>query len=270
MSCKQRVGYLSMVRVDYAERQRRHYDRIAETYAANLGYAHTQEYMRYLDGEFLALLPEGRLGTVVELCCGTGEAYALVAERADFAIGLDVSFEMLRRARDRHPALHVLQGDATKLPMRDGIADAVLIHGGIHHVPDRIGLFSEIRRILKKGGRLYFYEPVDDFWLWRMIRKAVYRFSPILDHLTEEPLRKSRTFAEFAAAGLRPVAWNTRGLIGFCLFMNSDILVINRAFRFLPGIRSLTRAAYRLDDWLIRRRGLQGCGLIALGSAERA
>ena len=71
-----------------AERQRRHYDRVAERYAANLGYPHTREYMRYLDSEFVGLLPAGRLGVVVELCCGTGEAYALVADRADYAVGV--------------------------------------------------------------------------------------------------------------------------------------------------------------------------------------
>jgi ubiquinone/menaquinone biosynthesis C-methylase UbiE len=258
-----------MVQTDHAKRQRHHYDRIAETYAANLGYPHTQEYMRYLDREFLTLLPPGPLGVVVELCCGSGVAYALVADRAKEAVGLDISYEMLKQARRRHPELHVVQGDATRLPMRDGFADAVLIHGGIHHVPDRIGLFREISRILKPGGRLCFYEPVDDFWLWRAIRKVVYRLSPALDHQTEEPLRKDKTFAQLAEAGLRPLAWNARGFIGFCLFMNSDILVVNRALRYLPGIRAVTRAACRLDDWLIRRKRLQGWGLIALGSAER-
>jgi SAM-dependent methyltransferase len=81
-----------------ADRQRRHYDRIAELYATNLGYPHTQEYMRYLDGEFVELLPPGRLGVVVELCCGAGEAYALVADRADLAIGVDVSAPVAIRA----------------------------------------------------------------------------------------------------------------------------------------------------------------------------
>ena len=160
---------------DSAERQRRHYDRIAELYAANLAYPHTQEYMRYLDGEFLRLLPQGRLGVVVELCCGTGEAYALVADKADLAVGVDISLQMLKRAQARHPQLRVVHADATRLPLREGLADTVLIHGGIHHVPDRIGLFQEVRRILKPGGRFYFHEPVDDFWLWRLIRKGIYR-----------------------------------------------------------------------------------------------
>ena len=84
--------------------------------------------MRYLDTEFVALMPPGRLGTVVELCCGTGEGYTRLADKADFAIGLDVSIEMLKRARKLHPDLRLIQGDATALPMRDGCADVVVIH----------------------------------------------------------------------------------------------------------------------------------------------
>jgi SAM-dependent methyltransferase len=155
------------------------------------------------------------------------------------------------------------------VPLRDAIADTVLIHGGIHHVPDRVALFKEVSRILKPNGRFYFHEPVDDFWLWRLIRRLVYRLSPALDHTTEAPLRKASTCRDLAAAGLRPVAWRTRGLIGFCLFMNSDILIFNRAFRYVPGIRGITRAACRLDDWLSRRGGLRTAGLIAIGAAEK-
>jgi SAM-dependent methyltransferase len=254
---------------DIAGRQRRHYDRIAAHYAANLAYPHTQEYTRYLDGEYLSLLPAGRLGVVVEICCGTGEAYALVADRAELAIGIDISLQMLKRAQARHPKLRLVQGDATRLPLREGLADVVLIHGGIHHVPDRIGLFQEVRRILKPGGRFYFHEPVDDFWLWRLIRKGIYRISPSLDHTSEAPLRRESTMAELSGAGLRPVAWNTRGFLGFCLFMNSDVLIFNRAFQYLPGIRALTRAACRLDHWMAGRPGLRNSGLIAVGAAER-
>ena len=254
---------------DIAERQRRHYDRIADLYAANLAYPHTQEYMRYLDGEFLRLLPQGGLGSVVEICCGTGEAYALVADRAEFAIGVDISLQMLKRAQARHPKLRLVQGDATRLPLREALADTVLIHGGIHHVPDRLALFREVRRILKPGGRFYFHEPVDDFWPWRLIRKAIYRISPSLDHTSEAPLRRESIMAELSAAGLLPVAWNTRGFLGFCLFMNSDVLIFNRAFRYLPGIRALTRAACRFDHWMIGRSALRHSGLIAVGAAER-
>ncbi len=70
-------------------------------------------------------------------------------------------------------------------------------------------------------------------------------------------------------AGLVCRAWRTHGFLGFCLFMNSDVLVFNRLFRFVPGIRGLTRLAARLDDWTLRLPGLAGAGLQVVGDAEK-
>ena len=70
-------------------------------------------------------------------------------------------------------------------------------------------------------------------------------------------------------AGLVCRDWRTYGFLGFCLFMNSDVLVFNRLFRFLPGIRALTRFATRLDDWTLRLPGLAGAGLQVVGVAEK-
>ena len=51
--------------------------------------------------------------------------------------------------------------------------------------------------------------------------------------------------------------------------MNSDVLVFNRALRFLPGIRLLTRLATRMDDWTTRLPGMERNGLIVVGAAEK-
>ena len=96
---------------------------------------------------------------------------------------------------------------------------------------------------------------MNDFALWRWVRSAVYRFSPILDHLTERPLRRSETVPVLDAAGMTMRDWSTHGFLGFCLFMNSDVLVFNRLFRFLPGIRKVTRWSAALDSWMLRCPG---------------
>ena len=107
--------------------------------------------------------------------------------------------------------------------------------GGIHHVPARLKLFAEIRRVLKPGGAFYFREPLDDFALWRAIRKVVYRVSSALDHTTERPLRRDETEAVMAKAGLKLQTWQTYGFFGFCVFMNSDVLVFNLVWRLPRG-----------------------------------
>lgn len=255
-----------------ARLQQNHYDGMVSKYVENLGYPHTQEYMAYLDRELEAMLPQGSLGTVAELCCGRGEAARLLGHRMDRCVGVDVSAGMLEVARGdlREDRYFFLQGDATMLPLRDGAFDNVVMLGGIHHVPDRVKLFSEVNRILKPGGRFYFREPVDDFMLWRAIRKIIYRASSALDHTTERPLQRAETEAALQQGGMVLRDWQTFGFVGFCLFMNSDVLVFNRLFRFLPGIRAITRAACRVDAWTTSLRPLRHAGLQVIGVAQRA
>ena len=70
-------------------------------------------------------------------------------------------------------------------------------------------------------------------------------------------------------AGLTVTHWKTYGFFGFCIFMNSDVLVFNRLFRFIPGIRAITRAAVKLDDLTIRAPGMSRAGLQLVAVATK-
>jgi SAM-dependent methyltransferase len=251
--------------------QQQHYDRVAAAYMESLAYPHTQAYMEALDEAFLRVIEPGRLGCVAEICCGRGESFRLLADRIEAGIGVDVSLSMLEAAQrdlggDRFT---FVQGDATVLPIADAQYDTVVMFGGIHHVNDRQKLFSEVFRILKPGGRFYFREPVSDFFLWRWLRSVIYRLSPALDHETERPLLHEETVPVLEKAGFVPERWVTYGFLGFCLFMNSDVLVFNRLFRYVPGIRGVTRAFARLDELTLRLPGMSRAGLMVLGSARK-
>lgn len=251
--------------------QQAHYEKIAAAYVANLNYPHTEEYLAYLDRALLEAIGDRPLGTVAELCCGRGEAFQLLGARISRGVGVDVSPSMLRAAAVLHDAdqLFFVQGDATMQPLAAASVDTVFMLGGIHHINDRPRLFAEVARILKPGGRFYFREPVSDFLLWRAIRAVIYRVSPILDHTTERPLLYDETVPLLEAAGLCPLAWRTHGFLGFCLFMNADVLAFNRLFRFVPGIRAITRAATRLDEWTVNLPGFRRAGLQVIGAAKK-
>lgn len=251
--------------------QQRHYDRVAQSYVTNLGYPHTQEYLAYLDEHLRAVIGRRSLGVTAELCCGRGEAAHLLGSDMVSYVGVDVSSRMLAAARRDLPSPRFVfvQGDCTRLPLAASSFDTVVMLGGIHHVQDRQRLFREICRILKPDGWFYWREPVSDFFLWRWIRAVIYRVSPALDHDTESPLRRQDTVPPLVEAGFLMETWKTFGAVGFCLFMNSDVLVFNRLFRFMPGIRSLTRAFVRLDDRITRSRLFDGQGLIVIGAARK-
>ena len=254
-----------------AERQRDHYDRIAAAYVEHLDYPHTEVYTDYLDRALYEAIGTRDLGVTAELCCGRGEALRLLSDRIREGIGVDISEEMLNAAIHEgvRDTWTLVQGDATKVPLADESVDSVVMLGGTHHVNDRDGLFREIARILKPGGRFYWREPVSDFLLWRGLRALIYRLSPALDHETERPLRYIETRQPLDDAGLTLDHWRTYGYAGFCLFMNSDVLVFNRLFRFLPGIRALTRFSVWVDDVLARTPGMRMRGLQVVGVASK-
>jgi len=251
--------------------QQAHYDRIASAYTANLGYPHTQEYMAYLDREMLAAAGQGSLGTLVELCCGSGEALPLFGPQVQRYVGVDVSQNMLKSAvsAHRHGDALFVQADATCVPLATGCVDTVVMLGGIHHVSARERLFAEVSRILKPGGRFLFREPVSDFFLWRVLRAMIYRWSPMLDHATERPLRYEETVPVLVQAGFQAIEYRTHGFLGFCFFMNSDVLFFNRVFRFVPGIRAITRLSARVDRAILSTPGFERAGLQVIGVARK-
>lgn len=251
--------------------QQQHYDQITTPYLANLRYPHTQEYMAYLDKVLLDAVSDVSVDTLTEVCCGSGEAVHLLRERFRRAVGVDISLSMLEAAVRKHDSerLCFVQGDATMLPLASGAFDAVAMLGGIHHVNDRAKLFAEVARILKPGGHFFWREPVSDFLPWRLLRAVVYRVSPLLDANTERPLLHRETAPILERCGLKLTKWKTYGFVGFCIFMNSDVLVFNRLFRFLPGIRWITRLAIWLDDWTTRTPGFRRSGLQVVGVAQK-
>jgi demethylmenaquinone methyltransferase / 2-methoxy-6-polyprenyl-1,4-benzoquinol methylase len=61
---------------------------------------------------------------------------------------------MLDVARTRAPGIDFVFGDALKLPFGDAIFDAVTISFGLRNVADTHHAISEMRRVVKPGGRI--------------------------------------------------------------------------------------------------------------------
>ena len=52
-----------------------------------------------------------------------------------------------------------MRGDALRLPLRDGCADAITGHSFLYLLPDREAALAEMRRVLRPGGVLALLEP---------------------------------------------------------------------------------------------------------------
>ncbi len=100
-----------------------------------------------------------RVGTWLDLCCGTGDIAFLARERSPgaFVVGLDFTLPMLavarRRGRDGGKTVSFTQGDALQLPFRDGSFDVVTVGYGLRNLADPEAGLAEMRRVLAPGGR---------------------------------------------------------------------------------------------------------------------
>jgi SAM-dependent methyltransferase len=99
--------------------------------------------------ECAGLLP---LGRTLDLGCGIGHSYELLAPRE--TVGVDIDATALEgQDRETHAA------DMRALPFGDASFDAVLSVQSIEHVPDPERVLAEVRRVLALGGVAVFVTP---------------------------------------------------------------------------------------------------------------
>jgi demethylmenaquinone methyltransferase/2-methoxy-6-polyprenyl-1,4-benzoquinol methylase len=91
---------------------------------------------------------------IVDLAGGTGDIAALMAGADRLVAVCDPSVAMMEAGRQRgRGALVWLAGAAERLPFADRTVDTLTISFGIRNVTDMPAALTEIRRVLKPGGR---------------------------------------------------------------------------------------------------------------------
>ncbi|HUJ48898.1 MAG TPA: class I SAM-dependent methyltransferase [Bryobacteraceae bacterium] len=101
---------------------------------------------------------------LLDVGAGLGEASVYFALRGADVITVDISPEMVAKACELG-RLHGVEVEGRvapgeELPVSDASCDIVYVANTIHHVTNREKLFSEIRRVLKPGGRFYSIDPI--------------------------------------------------------------------------------------------------------------
>ncbi|RMG68489.1 MAG: class I SAM-dependent methyltransferase, partial [Calditrichaeota bacterium] len=113
---------------------------------------------RDLDAEVVRqLLGEQKLGTVLEMGCGTGKNTAFLARHSELVAAVDFSPAMMQQALSKIAAGRVvfLQADiAAPWPFRSRCADLVTFSLVLEHLEALEVAFGEAFRVLKPQGRL--------------------------------------------------------------------------------------------------------------------
>lgn len=147
---------LDSVRRDRAEAARRYFEAHAASWESVRSLHVADDEIEQAIGSMLGDRP---LGALLDVGTGTGRMLELFAPRADSAIGIDRSSEMLRLARVKLDQAGIAgaslrQGDMNALPLVDASADNIILHQVLHYAQQPGAAIAEAARVLSPGGRL--------------------------------------------------------------------------------------------------------------------
>jgi ubiquinone/menaquinone biosynthesis C-methylase UbiE len=154
----------------HLEATRRYYDEFAARYDAHRGGRVPGGYHDLVDDLELGFLERFATGMdVLEVGCGTGLLLARMARFSRRVQGVDLSPNMLARARAR--GLDVVEGSATALPFDDESFDVVCSFKVLAHVADIEHALGEMLRVSRRW-------VVAEFYNRHSLRSVVKRLGP--------------------------------------------------------------------------------------------
>ena len=127
------------------------YDALSRNYDELYGEEQNKKHAKLLE-----LLGNREFKIIVDVGCGTGKLLGLISPRSQFGLGIDLSVQMLTRAKQRITAngVQLVRADASHLPLQDHIADGVLSVSMTESGPILEKHFNELSRIATKDGTL--------------------------------------------------------------------------------------------------------------------
>ena len=103
----------------------------------------------------------GDTGEILDIGAGTGFLSIMLAELGYRVVGIDISEEMMERAKkkavDRGVEAEFKLGDAENLSFETGSFDAIVNRAVLWTLPNPEKALAEWKRVLKPGGRLCFF-----------------------------------------------------------------------------------------------------------------
>lgn len=179
---------------------------------------------------------------VLDYGCGAGENSVLIAKHGGIVTGVDISPELMaigaRRMIMHGVVGHEFKvGSAHRLPVADESMDVVFGMAILHHLDLDLAA-AEVFRVLRKGGKAIFMEPVRNSRVMAFVRKLI----PYTADNTS-PFERPLTDAQLEAFGKPFSQYRSRS---FSLPFVNLIEVL--------GLRSMIlETAYRIDGIILRK-----------------
>ena len=189
------------------------------------------------------LLGDVRGKDVLEYGCGDGANTLLLALRGARVKALDISPELIEVARRRLEAngvegdVEFVVGSAHDLPLPDESVDVVFGMAILHHLDLSLSA-REVRRVLRKGGRAIFQEPVRNSKLVKLVRGLIpYQSADV------SPFERPLTDGELLEYGSGFSSYRAKAFT----FPTTNLVSL------LPAVRKAEHAFYRWDAALLEK-----------------
>jgi SAM-dependent methyltransferase len=215
---------------------RAHFDRLAGERDAWIArnrffYDDDRAYMRFL-------VPPGR--SVLQIGCGTGEL--LQCLQPSRGVGLDISSEMIRYARERHLQFEFHIGnveDPSVLHRIRGPFDVIVLSDVVGYFDDCQAVFEALRPLCTSKTRIViaYYSR-----LWEPLLKLGEHFGLRMPSIGQNWLSTDDTMGLLSLAGFEVIRREWRQLIPKRLFGIGSL--VNRYLGPLPGVRRVSLRNY--------------------------
>ena len=150
--------------VDFSETTQSSYDLTAHLYSLFTGILFSFGGMtegRLRKRAFIETLPLKGTEKVLDICCANGKGTRIIASMIPEGevFGIDLNPKMLAFAAAKsknQPNVKYRVGNCAEIPFEENTFDLITATLALHELPTNIlkNVFSEIRRVLKPGGRL--------------------------------------------------------------------------------------------------------------------
>lgn len=138
------------------EKTKSHFDKTAQDY-------NESSDGKFVEGMYEPLVKEiqkSESGRILDVGCGNGNLFTFLPEGKYELYGVDFSKNMIVEAKmncKTHAEFHV--ADAECLPFDNNTFDIVVCNASFHHYTHPDEVLSEMRRVLKPGGKLLIGDP---------------------------------------------------------------------------------------------------------------
>jgi glycosyltransferase involved in cell wall biosynthesis/ubiquinone/menaquinone biosynthesis C-methylase UbiE len=185
---------------------------------------------------------------LLDMGCGSGSSFNEIKKTGNWDIyGIDISTDMIKKAKGFYPNIKVLEANATAMPFKNNSFAAIVTLGVFEYIDDYHIALNEITRVLQNNGVLILSIP-NKHSIFRVLRR--------IENLFVKPLKAILTFnkTKTKTSPIHHIQWSTNAISKLLIDNAYQIKTIEySSFGFLSPKLDDTKFNLKLSYWLSKK-----------------